>query len=182
MGIYDRPYYRDDQPQGFSLGGRRSMVANLIIINVAIAFVDFLTDHAQGISIASHKLSYWLSVSPEVLTHPWNLWKLVTYGFAHAALDTNPLHIVFNMYMLWLFGRDIEGVYGRREFLLVYLALVVLSGLAWTLIEFMAGGSSVMVGASGAVMGVMILFVLHFPHRKFLLIFPPMPVPAWVRN
>ena len=108
MGIYDRPYYRDDQPPGFSLVGHRSMVANLIIINVVIALVDFLAQE----SFASHKLSYWLSVSPELLTHPWNLWKLATYGFAHASLDTNPLHIVFNMYMLWLFGRDIEGGYG----------------------------------------------------------------------
>jgi membrane associated rhomboid family serine protease len=181
MGIYDRPYYQDESPQGFSLGGQRSIVTNLIIINVVIFFVDAFT---SPVTATSHWLSYHMAVGPETLTEPWNWWKLLTYGFAHASLaEANRgaiFHVGFNMYALWLFGRDVETVRGRREFLIVYLALVVLAGLAWAVLQRLMGAPASMVGASGAVTGIMILFVCHFPHRKFMLLFVPVPVAAWV--
>ena len=179
MGIYDRPYYRDEQTQGFSLGGQRSMVVNLIIINVAIFFIDAFT---SPVSQTTHWLSSQMAVSPQVLSEPWNWWKFLTYGFAHASLSTNGgiFHVGFNMYGLWLFGRDVEAVRGRREFLFVYLALVVLAGLAWTIMQTVTGARGAMVGASGAVAGIMVLFVCHFPHRKFMLLFIPVPIAAWV--
>ena len=181
MGIYDRPYYRDESSQGFSLGGQRSMVVNLIIINVAIFFIDAFT---SPVSATSHWLSHQMAVSPAALTEPWNWWKFLTYGFAHASLASANngaiFHVGFNMYALWLFGRDVETARGRREFLVVYLALVVLAGLSWTMMQAVAGSRSHVVGASGAVAGIMVLFVCHFPHRKFMLLFIPVPIPAWV--
>src|SRR5205085_1569547 len=114
---------------------------------------------------------------------------LVTYGFAHAY--GNPLHIIFNMLMLWMFGGDIEGVYGKRLFWRMYLSLVILSGLCWVIAEgfFLrrywgvnAFGQEVVphaVGASGAIAGIMMLYVLHFP-RRTIFFFGVLPLPVWL--
>jgi len=167
VGIYDRDYYRDDRP-GLSLGAPRSAVVTLIVINIAVYLVDQLFYPVAGL-FALHASS---------VTHPWLWWQLVTYGFAHAA---EPAHVLFNMLALWFFGRDIEEVYGRREFAWLYVTLLVLAGLAWSLMRIVQGlgAGPPLVGASGAVAGVIILFVLHFPHRTVLLFFV-LPVPAWV--
>ncbi|HAB14304.1 MAG TPA: hypothetical protein DCE47_21680, partial [Planctomycetaceae bacterium] len=95
-------------------------------------------------------------------------WRLITYGFCH---DRSSLfHLAFNMICLWMFGRLIEGIYGRREFLWIYLLGVLLSGvchLAWQLAS--GGDATPMVGASGGVMAVMVLSAIHFPKMKVLL-------------
>ncbi len=85
------------------------------------------------------------------------------------------------MFTLWMFGRDIEAKYGSKEFLRLYLFLVVAAGLIWAVINRLHGtpdGASV-VGASGAVVGVVMLYALNFPHRQVLLFFV-IPAPAWV--
>ena len=177
MGIYDRPYYGDEDDRPETLSGQRSMVTNLILLNVAIFLIDVFTPTLPS---GGHWLSHTLAFDPQMLTQPWNWWRLLTYGFAHASIDEGGIfHVGFNMYGLWLFGRDVEAVRGRREFLVVYLALIVLSGLIWAILEAIAGGIRPIVGASGAVTGIMILFVCHFPDRRFMLLFFPVAIPAW---
>jgi hypothetical protein len=82
-----------------------------------------------------------------------------------------------NMYCLWLFGRDIEQRYGAKEFLRLYLTLIAVAGAVWALFATGKGG---LVGASGGVAGIIVLFVFNFPHRKFILFPIPFQVPAWV--
>ncbi len=86
-------------------------------------------------------------------------------------------HILFNMFGLWLFGTDVEAIYGRSEFVRVYCTAIVLAGLAWAGFAAVSGGPP-LVGASGGIMGVMILFVMHFPRRVFY-IWAILPIPAW---
>ena len=95
-------------------------------------------------------------------------WRLITYGFCH---DRSSLfHLAFNMICLWMFGRLIEGIYGRREFLWVYLLGVFLSGVCHLVWQLASGGDATpMVGASGGVMAVMVLSAIHFPRIKVLL-------------
>jgi hypothetical protein len=81
------------------------------------------------------------------------------------------------MLALWFFGRDVEGIYGRKVFLQLYLTLIILSGLCWLVTAYHTPASSV-VGASGAVFGIMLVFVLHYPTRTVLL-FGVVPVRAW---
>jgi hypothetical protein len=86
------------------------------------------------------------------------------------------------MLVLWFFGRDIERLYGRAEFLRLYLALLVFSSVAWALVGKFAlqyADAVHCVGASGAVSGVLILFAIRFPKRQVLLFFA-IPMPAWV--
>ena len=105
-------------------------------------------------------------------------WQFLTYGFTHAS---RPEHIILNMLTLWMFGRDIEAKYGPKEFLRLYLFLVVGSGLIWAVINRFSGTPDKVsvVGASGAVVGVVMLYALNFPHRTVLLFFI-IPAPAWV--
>ena len=169
MGLYDRDYVREE-PKGFFLGGDRSMVVNLILINVAVFLADALIFHGE--------LSSWMSIKADLLEKPWNCWQLLTAGFAHDS--QNIMHVGFNMFALWWFGSDIETIYGRKEFLRIYLTMIIVSALVWVIVANTAGrGVGSMLGASGAVNGVMMLFVLHYPRRLFYF-WGVFPIPAWV--
>jgi len=177
MGLYDREYYREE-PRGLVLGGETSVTTTLIIINAAVYLIAVFS---------TSPLTRVFGLDSDLFTQPQYFWQLLTYGFMH---DTaNIRHVLFNMFFLWLFGREVETTYGKRLYLQLYLSLVVLSGLVWLLITLAAGQraaggiegnhESVLIGASGAVTGIMILFVLHYPTRK-LLIWGVFPLPVWV--
>ncbi len=173
MGIHDREYYRDDTPAGINLGGDWSMVAKLIVVNVVV----FIADMFSG----EHWLMESMAASPESIVKPWLGWQLLTYAFAHDYNGFN--HVFWNMFGLFIFGRDIEGVYGKREFLWMYLTAAFLGGLVYALrciavYEPEAWPLHSVRGASGAVMAVTILYCLHFPKRTILLMMV-LPVPAW---
>jgi len=169
MGLYDRDYWREEQ-KGFSLGGQRSAVTNLILINVGIALADAIFFNGQ--------LSDWMAARADLWTHPWDFWRLLTAGFAHNPHDV--FHVAFNMFALWLFGRDVEGIYGKAEFLRTYLTAVVVASFCWVVGQTLIFGDTFgsMVGASGAVVAVMVIYVFHFPHRMFYF-WGVVPVPAW---
>lgn len=174
MGIHDREYYRGDQLEGGSSAGAMPMVTKLVIVNIAFFVLDIFTNN--------HWLMDTMAASPYSLIKPWFWWQLVSYGFAHSPLDK--WHIISNMLGLWMFGRDVEGVYGPREILRLYLVVVVLAGIAWatraclTVPEDRWHGY-VMLGASGAVTTIILLFCFLFPKRTILLMFV-IPAPAWV--
>jgi len=172
MGVYDRDYYRDEQqPAGVQFGGQM-LVTKLVILTAALYLLNNF--------FADDWLMSTLAMDLSVVTKPWLLWKLVTYGFAHAPDHIG--HILCNMFGLWIFGRDVEMVYGRKEFLRIYLVALVLGSFAWGLRECLAGGldsQAGLWGASGAVTAVILLFVFHYPKRTILL-FLVLPVPAWV--
>lgn len=171
MGIYDREYYQDDAPQGVQLSRPQSVVIQLVIVNVVLFLVNMFTENSW---LFSH-----MRATPEVWQKPWLLWKVVTYGFAHAPKDL--FHIGFNMFALWMFGRDVEYKYGGREFLFIYMLALILGGVVWTLRYFAMGDvhGPTLIGASGAVTAIVLLFCLNFPKRTILL-FMVIPAPAWV--
>lgn len=169
MGLYDRDYIREDPQPGFFLGAR-SVVVNLILVNVALLLVDFLF-------FEGHPLSEYLGVSADLPQKPWNCWQLLTAGFVHSRDDLG--HIVLNMFGLWMFGSDVEDKYGRGEFLRIYLMAVVFASLVWVIatnVMYPVGQRPpVMYGASGAVVAVTVLYALHFPRRTVLMLGIPMP-------
>jgi membrane associated rhomboid family serine protease len=177
MGIYDRDYYRDDR-EGFRFHGPRTVVSALLIVNIGIWLIGQLFFSPADPRMPLDRLSAAMAATVGSLTHWRYLWQFLSYGFAHFIA---PQHIILNMFTLWMFGRDIEAKYGPREFLRLYLFLVVGSGLIWAAINHLNGtpdGASV-VGVSGAVVGVVMLYALSFPHRTVLLFFI-IPAPAWV--
>lgn len=88
-------------------------------------------------------------------------------------------HILFNMLFLYWFGTRLEGMYGSREFLLFYLAAAICSSVAYLALAFYTGSTAPAIGASGAVMGVMMVYTIFYPHETILVFFV-IPVPLWV--
>ncbi len=172
MGIYDRDYFRQERP-GWRLAGSRSAVIILIGLNVVV-FV------AENLVVEQGALVNLLSAHVDTLAHPWLWWQFVTYGFVH---DPGSIqHVLFNMLTLWFLGRDVEDWYGTREFVRIYLALLVFGSVIWAGLNYFDRNVPLgrpLIGASGAVTGVVILYALNFPRRTLLLMFV-LPVPAWV--
>jgi membrane associated rhomboid family serine protease len=171
MGLYDRDYYRDDEPQhGFS-GGARSMVTTLILVNAGVYLVQMFSQ--------SPALTNFLGLQQGLFHTEWRVWELVSYGFAHD--PENIFHVLLNMFVLWMFGIEVEGLYGKRQFLGAYLTAVIVAGLGWLVFENMVHPSrqSVLLGASGAVTSIVVLFCCHFPMRPIYL-FGILPLPAWI--
>ncbi|HLA86308.1 MAG TPA: rhomboid family intramembrane serine protease [Thermoguttaceae bacterium] len=186
MGFYDRDYYRDDQP-GFQLRGPRTMVGWIILVNVVVFIADGLftpTPSPNATTICNI-----LACKSYTLVRPWLWWQFVTYGFTHTPFQISVMHILSNMLGLFFLGPAVEQRYGSREFLRLYLAMIVLGGVAWSALCMIQGDRAVtingetfypmMVGASGAVTGVVLLFAFNFP-RQMLLLFFVIPVPAWL--
>jgi membrane associated rhomboid family serine protease len=174
MGIYDREYYREE-PRG-GMFADRAMVTNLILINVGVFLEQMIFDQRPPARLDEQPLLAALSLDPGFFQHPWQIWRLLTYGFLH---DTENIgHILFNMFGLWFFGREVEGIYGRTEFLRIYLTTILAAGLAWLLVTAATQGSGPLIGASGGVIGIMALWVCHFP-RRVIYIWGVLPMPAW---
>ena len=115
---------------------------------------------------------------PNSLTHPLYWWQLLTYGFVHSL---SVEHVFFNMLGLFFLAPDVEALYGKKEFLRIYLFLILAGGLVWAAVNSLPGvrGGGPLIGASGGVTGVIVLFALCFPRRTILLFFV-IPAPAWV--
>jgi membrane associated rhomboid family serine protease len=102
-------------------------------------------------------------------------WQLVTYGFLHAGFA----HFFFNMLGLWMFGSDIERLFGSRYFLAYYFACLLSAALCQLVVVSLAGGPVFpTLGASGALYGLLLAFGMYFPRRMVMLIFPPIPMQA----
>ena len=103
----------------------------------------------------------WLEASPEGIFQHGRIWQLWTATFLHA----NFWHILGNMWFLWLVGREMESLYGSRDFLAFYLLAAGVSTLGWALIQAFAvkDMTTPMLGASGAVMAVVTLYTLFYP-------------------
>jgi len=131
-------------------------VKYLIIANVGVFMLQLLFGDT---------LIFWFGLHPAMLFHRFFIWQLVTYLFLHGGF----LHIFFNMLMLWLFGVEVERRWGMIEFLRYYFICGIGAGFFHLIFQ-----SSTVIGASGAVYGVLIAFVLLYPDRK--LFFFPFPI------
>ena len=105
---------------------------------------------------------------------PFMPWQLLTYGFLHG----NLMHIFFNMFGLWMFGRELEMLMGSKRFLTYFLTCVIGAGIVQLIVAAMQGGLYPTVGASGGVFGILLAYAMAFPNRTVMLIFPPIPMRA----
>ena len=168
MGIYDREYYRDESGRFGWLGGVAPAVKAIIAINVAVFLLQWILPNAR--------LDNLLAASSRDIFQGGRVWELLTAAFYHE----EPFHILINMLVLWFFGRDVEGLYGTRNFVALYVAAAVASTLAWAICDyFLVGNGGIMLGASGAVMAVFVTYALYYPRREVLLFFV-LPMPIWL--
>lgn len=94
-------------------------------------------------------------------------WQLVSYMFLHGGIS----HLFFNMFALWMFGMDIENLWGTKKFLFYYFLCGIGAGVANLLIAPMFGPTAPTIGASGAVYGILVAFGYLFPNRPIYLYF-----------
>ncbi len=176
MGIYDRDYYQGEHGGyggGFAApgtAGSMSITVRLILLNSIIFIV--------GLFLQNKDLpADWLGVSDQTLLQPWKWFQFLTYGFIHSPRSGE--HLIFNMIGLWFFGRPLENRLGRREFLTLYLTTIVVGGIVTSLRAYLMGTPTQVIGASGAISGVILLFIFYYPRVQVLFMFF-LPMPAWV--
>jgi membrane associated rhomboid family serine protease len=122
----------------------------------------------------------WLGLIPQQVVEKFWVWQPVTYMFLHAKA---PTHILFNMLILWMFGVELERMWKTRFFVKYYLVTGVGAGLLSVLVAMLpfdalhATYGKNIVGASGALYGLLLAFALYFPNRPILM-FLFFPVPA----
>jgi membrane associated rhomboid family serine protease len=169
MGIYDREYYRDES-RGFALfNGVAPACKAIIAVNVAVFLAQWIAQEIDLYGLLS-------AGATDIFRHG-RVWELLTAAFFH----TDPIHILLNMWIFWMVGREIESIYGSREFALFYLTAAVLGTLVWAALNLAgpAAGAGRMYGASGAVAAVFVVYAMYYPMREVLLFFV-LPVPMWL--
>jgi membrane associated rhomboid family serine protease len=105
----------------------------------------------------------WAELDTNKVVYGGQIWRLLTHAFCHDRYGI--FHILFNMLFLYWFGCTLESMVGSREFLLFYLAAIVIAALALVGLDLYLGTSVPAIGASGAVMAVMMLYTMYFPRQ-----------------
>lgn len=146
----------------------------LLIANIGIYLLQMLSG---GDVMLVHFALWPLGPSPYSNVPGFEPWQLVTYGFLHGSFT----HIAFNMFALWMFGSAIEQVLGEKPFAIYYFTCIIGAALAQlAVVHWFTGGFYPTLGASGGVFGLLLAFGLMFPHQRIMLLFPPIPMPAWL--
>lgn len=136
----------------------------LIIANVAVYLIYFFGSFLQGDEILRG-----LKLVPRDVAHG-EIWQLVTYLFLHSL--SGPGHILFNMLGLWMFGSPIEQTWGTRRFVQYYFLCGIGAGICVVVANLLAGNPNLAVlGASGAIYGLLLAFGMLFPEQEILVAF-----------
>lgn len=138
----------------------------LIAANVVIFVLQQLLGNA---------LTGWLALWP-VSTGLFMPWQVGTYAFLHGGLA----HLAFNMFGLWMFGGELERLWGPRRLALFYGVSVLAAAAAQLLVTGLMNSGAPTVGASGGLFGLLIGFAMVFPRRTITPLLPPIPMPAWL--
>ncbi len=135
----------------------------LLLLNVAAFCIDYF-------------LGPWftklLALWP--LGHGFLPWQIVTYAFLHGSVG----HLFFNMLGLWMFGAELERLWGPKRFIQFYGASVLTAAATQLVMTSLTGSIYPTVGASGGLFGLLLAFGMTFPDRIIMPLFPPIPMKA----
>jgi len=164
-----RSYSGSNLSHAFGPGAMTPAVKILIFINVGAFLLQ------QVVS----ELPLWFGLRPSEVVTGLQVWQPLTYMFLHGSIS----HILFNMLSLWMFGVELERMWGTRFFTRYYLVCGIGAAATTIVLSFLPGGIgerlyySLTVGASGAIYGLLLAYALYFPDRQILMSFL-FPVPA----
>ena len=178
MSSYDRDYYR---PSGFGFSFFPPVIKNLLIINAAVFIVQTIFEKLMFGGVPGwYYVNRYFALNPLVgldqanQANNFQFWQLITYQFMHGGFT----HLLFNMFMLWMFGMEVENIWGSKKFLIFYLICGIGAGIFQSVMPLIFGlDLAPTVGASGSVFGVMIAFAMFFPDR-YIYIYFLVPVKA----
>lgn len=181
-----RSTWYDEEPAGFfGMNSPKRNLATPVNIIIAICIVLFLIDAILdriGVEAAlSQKLHLGLDCSKIITPWFWVLpFQLFTYQFLHSGV----MHILINMLILFFFGRELQNVLGTKRFLTLYFVSGIFGGLVQIVAALLMGAGSfpLVVGASGAIYGIVIYYAMRWPNRTVnMFIFPIIvPLKVWV--
>lgn len=165
-------YYRESMGSAFKRGydGLPSAIRTIITINAAVFLLQVLS-----FGVLNNWMNTWLGFDPQPLVALTQPWRLLTYQFLHAHV----FHILFNMLWLWWMGRPVEEHMGSQNFWAIYLA----SGIGGALLSVLVSpvfGSSLTIGASGAVFGIMVAFAMLYPTAPIMMFLLPPIEARWM--
>ena len=143
----------------------RSMTRLLLLVTIGASVLALAT---------GGPLYDWFALWP--LGSGFAPWQLLTYALLHGGL----LHLAFNMYGLWMFGSELERLWGPRRLLQYYVVSVLVAGAVQLVVASGAPVPYPTVGASGGLFGLLIGYAMLFPNRTIVLLIPPIPMPAWM--
>ena len=151
-------------PYRFSFGyGLTPVVKNLMIIMGAAFLLQLFLTRWVEIYFGLVSILVWKK---------YFLWQLLTYIFLHGDF----FHILFNFFSLWMFGGELENYWGSKKFLFYFLYCGIGAGICT--VVFTPNEFIPVIGASGAIYGILLAFAWLFPNRPILLMFFPVPIPA----
>jgi membrane associated rhomboid family serine protease len=151
----------------------------LVLVCTGVFLVQTLVDLFAGPQVGYHYVTQIFGLIPAAVTHGMRLWQPFTYIFLHGGL----WHLLINMLILWIFGRDLELVWGKRRFLNYFILCGAGAGLINVLVKtipvFFGKSPSLIptIGASGAIFGILIANAVLFPDRKIWLFPLPVTIP-----
>lgn len=146
----------------------------LLAINVVVFLAQMFVGNALILNLALWPIG---AMSLAGGSHGFQPWQIVTYSFLHG----NGFHLLFNMFALYMFGSELERLFGPKRFMHLYFLSVITAAVTQLVVSAAAGGDPYpTVGASGGVFGLLLAYGMYFPNRKLLLLFPPIPMPARV--
>jgi membrane associated rhomboid family serine protease len=137
----------------------------LLLANVGIFLLQQL--------IGPWMLRWFALWAPEPLFEPW---QLLTSAFLHGGF----VHIFFNMFALFMFGPPLERLWGSPRFAAFYFACALVAALTQLTVDTLDSSSVPSLGASGAIFGLLLAFAIYFPRERIMLVFLPIPLPAWL--
>jgi len=153
----------------FGPGPLSTAMKALIGVNVLIFFAQTLKPELTGL----------LGLEPSYVVRKLWVWQLGTYMFLHGGM----FHILFNMLALWMFGAELERIWGTPYFLKFYFVTGIGAGILTVLFSLLQFGvsqqlyGSIVIGASGAIYGLLLAYALYFPNRPIYMYFV-FPIPA----
>ena len=164
--MIDRDYMRTD-PRAY--GPPRALTC-IVVLTVACFFIEGVV-----LGRVSAGALHFFALTPEHVFRRGFVWELLTHVLLHQPFHYG--HILFNMLALWWFGDEIERIFGSKRFAALYVGGAVASGLLYAGLGMLSDPARPAIGASGAVMTVLVLAAIYTPGRQVLLFwFIPVPI------
>ena len=172
MGIYSRSYMRDDFPKrgGRSFDALKTILISLVVVFVLQKVLNIRFSPDPRIDI----LTQYLGLNLSSVAHG-GIHRLITYAFLHSTAGGLPMHLLFNGLVIYFAGKALKARIGDVRLMELFIFATLVGGLGWSLAQFVLGMNQVVVGASGAAMGLMAVFALLFWNetiRLYIFIFP----------
>lgn len=150
------------------------VVKSLLIVNGVMFLLQMYMGRVMIAEFALWPLDLSPGLGAPIVRPEFDYYQLITYAFLHGGV----MHLLINMYALWIFGSRIEKLWGSKVFAVYYIVCVIGAGLTQLLVSSQGDNIYPTVGASGGVFGLLLAFGMFFPYERIILIFPPVPMEA----